>query len=72
MSNVSNPADLLPLDGRFGCGPSRVDQSTLDALAATATTFMGTSHRQPRVKDMVGQLRDGVHSAFVVRPAPRM
>ena len=52
------PADLLPADGRFGSGPSRV---RLDALRQLATrgAVMGTSHRQPPVKDLVARIRGG-------------
>ena len=40
------PAELLPADGRFGAGPSKIQPAHLDALAATGTSLMGTSHRQ--------------------------
>ncbi len=58
------PADLLPADGRFGAGPSKIQTSHLDALAATGTTLMGTSHRQAPVKDTVGRVRDGLATLF--------
>lgn len=54
------PAELLPADGRFGSGPSKVSVEALDALAATGTALMGTSHRQAPVKDLVGSVRDGI------------
>ena len=54
------PAELLPADGRFGSGPSKVPVVALDALAATGTSLMGTSHRQPPVKDLVGSVRAGI------------
>ena len=60
------PADLLPADGRFGAGPSKIQTSHLDALAATGTTLMGTSHRQAPVKDTVGRVRDGLARFFPV------
>ena len=44
------PAELKPLDGRFGSGPSRVPPARLEHLAATGATLMGTSHRQRPVK----------------------
>src|SRR5581483_8099350 len=47
------PTELLPADGRFGSGPSKVRQAQVDALAAVATTYMGTSHRQKTVKSQV-------------------
>ena len=58
------PADLLPADGRFGAGPSKIQTSHLDALAATGTTLMGTSHRQAPVKDTVGRVRQGLADLF--------
>ncbi len=35
-----------------------------EALAREAATFLGTSHRQPRVQDLVGTLRDGLRQLF--------
>ena len=58
------PADLLPADGRFGAGPSKIQTSHLDALAATGATLMGTSHRQAPVKDTVGRVRQGLADLF--------
>jgi len=54
------PADLLPEDGRFGSGPTKVRPETLEALARRATDYMGTSHRQMPVKLMVAELRNGI------------
>ena len=54
------PAELLPADGRFGSGPSKVRVEALDALAMTSTHLMGTSHRQAPVKDLVGSVRSGI------------
>ena len=45
MTDIQIPAELLPADGRFGAGPSKIQTSHLDALAATGATLMGTSHR---------------------------
>ncbi|GAB3761281.1 phosphoserine aminotransferase [Nocardioides ginsengisegetis] len=58
------PADLLPADGRFGAGPSKIQTGHLDALAATGASLMGTSHRQAPVRDLVGRVRDGLASLF--------
>ena len=58
------PADLLPADGRFGAGPSKIQTSHLDALAATGSTLMGTSHRQAPVENVVGRVRDGLAALF--------
>jgi phosphoserine aminotransferase len=35
-------------------------------LAAAAPTYLGTSHRQPRVRSVVGQLRDGLRELFAL------
>ena len=58
------PAALLPSDGRFGAGPSKIQTSHLDALAATGTRLMGTSHRQAPVRDTVGRVRQGLAELF--------
>jgi phosphoserine aminotransferase len=57
------PADLLPADGRFGCGPSKVRPEQLAAVAA-AGAVMGTSHRQKPVKALVGRIRAGLSELF--------
>ncbi|WP_107764568.1 phosphoserine transaminase [Nocardioides terrigena] len=61
---IQIPTDLLPADGRFGAGPSKIQTSHLDALAATGSTLMGTSHRQAPVKNTVGRVREGLASLF--------
>ena len=58
------PTALLPADGRFGCGPSKVRPEQLEALVAAGTTVMGTSHRQPPVKQVVGAVRAGLRDLF--------
>lgn len=58
------PADLLPADGRFGAGPSKIQPEHLTALAATGSSLMGTSHRQAPVRALVGQVREGLASLF--------
>jgi phosphoserine aminotransferase len=61
---IKIPDSLKPADGRFGAGPSKIQTSHLDALAATGTELMGTSHRQAPVKNTVGRVRDGVGQLF--------
>jgi len=58
------PDDLNPADGRFGCGPSKVRPESVASLAARAGDWMGTSHRQKPVKEVVGRLRSGLASLF--------
>ncbi len=57
------PADLKPLDGRFGCGPSKIRPQALAALSS-ADFILGTSHRQKPVKNVVKRLREGLHTLF--------
>jgi phosphoserine aminotransferase len=54
------PAALLPADGRFGCGPSRVREAQLDDLVAASRSVLGTSHRQRPVRALVGDVKQGV------------
>ena len=58
------PSDLLPSDGRFGCGPSKVRAEQVLALAKANSNLMGTSHRQPPVKQLVGSIRAGLMDLF--------
>jgi phosphoserine aminotransferase len=59
------PAELLPRDGRFGCGPSKVRPEQLAALAGPrGAALMGTSHRQAPVKNLVGSVRTGLSQLF--------
>ncbi len=58
------PAELLPTDGRFGCGPSKVRPEQIEALVAASDTVLGTSHRQPAVKNVVGSVRSGLSELF--------
>jgi phosphoserine aminotransferase len=58
------PAELLPGDGRFGCGPSKVRPEQLDALVTAGRTVLGTSHRQAPVKGLVGSVRAGLVELF--------
>ncbi len=58
------PAELLPADGRFGCGPSKVRPEALARLASEGAALMGTSHRQKPVKALVGEIRGGLRELF--------
>jgi phosphoserine aminotransferase len=62
--SITVPADLLPADGRFGCGPSKVRPEALQALATEGAAVMGTSHRQAPVKNLVKQVREGIGQLF--------
>jgi phosphoserine aminotransferase len=58
------PTSLLPADGRFGCGPSKVRPEAVEALASVGRAWLGTSHRQRPVLDAVGRLRAGLRDLF--------
>ena len=64
MSEIVIPNELKPVDGRFGCGPSKIRPEALAALAASGLSILGTSHRQKPVKDLVGRVRSGLTSLF--------
>ncbi|SFQ13193.1 phosphoserine transaminase [Amycolatopsis rubida] len=63
-AELTIPADLKPADGRFGCGPSKVREEQLAALARSGSTYLGTSHRQKPVKSLVGRVRAGLSELF--------
>lgn len=57
------PKSILPADGRFGAGPSKVRPAQVEAVVA-AQSLLGTSHRQAPVKDLVGSVRTGLSDLF--------
>ncbi len=63
-SAIEIPRDLLPSDGRFGSGPSKVRPEAVRAVADAATTLLGTSHRQPAVRNLIGAIRAGLAELF--------
>ncbi len=63
-TQLTIPPELLPADGRFGCGPSKVRPAALARLAAEGAAVMGTSHRQRPVKALVGEIRSGLRELF--------
>ena len=64
MSELKIPENLKPVDGRFGCGPSKIRPEALAALANGGTSILGTSHRQKPVKNVVNRVRTGLASLF--------
>jgi len=64
MATITIPTELLPVDGRFGCGPSKVRPEQLAYLAGPGAALMGTSHRQAPIKDLVGRVRSGFGDLF--------
>jgi phosphoserine aminotransferase len=69
MADVSSlvlPPEMLPGDGRFGCGPSKVRPEALAALAGSGASVLGTSHRQAPVKTLVRRVREGLNTLFAL------
>ncbi len=63
-ATLTLPPAMLPSDGRFGCGPSKVRPEALAALAGSGVAVMGTSHRQAPVKSLVHRVREGLSTLF--------
>ncbi len=66
VTAIQIPADLLPGDGRFGCGPAKIRPEALHALATDGARLLGTSHRQAPVRGLVGRVRSGLRDLFAV------
>ena len=60
MATITIPPSMLPEDGRFGSGPSKIRPEQVQALDAGAATVLGTSHRQSTIKQIVGSIRAGL------------
>jgi phosphoserine aminotransferase len=64
VPDIRLPAELIPSDGRFGSGPSKVRPEAVVRLAGTAATYLGTSHRQEPVRSVVRAIRHGLAELF--------
>ncbi|MFQ5554219.1 MAG: phosphoserine transaminase [Acidimicrobiia bacterium] len=64
LPTIDLPAELIPADGRFGSGPSKVRTETLRELAATGASYLGTSHRQEGVRSVVSTVRRSFNELF--------
>src|SRR6185503_1461411 len=62
--DLTLPRALLPSDGRFGSGPSKVRDEAVAALADAAHGYLGTSHRRDGVRSVVHRIRDGLTDLF--------
>jgi phosphoserine aminotransferase len=63
---IAIPAELLPADGRFASGPSKVRQEAVASLYESAPTYLGTSHRQDGVRSVVRRIREGLGQLFAL------
>jgi phosphoserine aminotransferase len=64
MPEIVIPSQILPKDGRFGCGPSKLRPEQLAAFGSKGASLMGTSHRQKPVKDLVAEIQNGLLELF--------
>jgi phosphoserine aminotransferase len=61
---ITIPSHLLPEDGRFGSGPSRVEPLFVNDLAESGSRFLGTSHRKAGVRNIVRSIQDGISALY--------
>src|SRR5690625_7559772 len=61
---IEIPENLKPADGRFGAGPSKVSAKLSQAVAAAGSDLLGTSHRQPPVRNLVASVQEGITQLF--------
>ncbi|MCI2239953.1 phosphoserine transaminase [Paenibacillus sp. TRM 82003] len=66
--DIRIPTELLPADGRFGSGPSKVRPEQVEALLRAGRDVLGTSHRQAPVKSLVRRVREGLARLFSLPP----
>jgi len=66
FDHIQIPRELIPLDGRFGCGPSLVRTEFVEALAKEAKGYLGTSHRQATVKNRVASVFEKIKTYLEV------
>ena len=66
MADILLPPEIKPADGRFGSGPSKVRPAQLAALAASGSSYLGTSHRQAPVRSLVRRAREGLAELFTL------
>ncbi len=67
-NDIRLPSNLLPSDGRFGCGPSKIRAEQMQSVMRLSETLIGTSHRQEPVQHLVGSIRDGLRELFGLLP----
>lgn len=69
--DLTIPRNLLPTDGRFGAGPSKVRSAQVETISTHNTAksrqlIVGTSHRQAPVKTLVGEIREMLTELFTL------
>lgn len=61
--SITIPSDILPRDGRFGSGPSKIRPEQVTRLIDSGSV-LGTSHRKPPVRNMVKRIQEGLTELF--------
>jgi phosphoserine aminotransferase len=64
--DLALPPELVPVDGRFGSGPSKVREHAVVQLAQAAPRYLGTSHRRDGVRSVVRDIRSGISELFAL------
>jgi phosphoserine aminotransferase len=64
FENFVVPKDLMPSDPRFGVGPSLIPVESVENLAKTGNSLLGTSHRKLAVRNLVKEVQDGLRNYF--------
>lgn len=64
MKNVTLPAELIPGDPRFGCGPSLIVMDDLTTLQRQGVHLLGTSHRKEPVIALCRDIQEGLRRYF--------
>jgi len=65
-NKISIPYGMLPSDGRFGAGPSKVRREQIDVLVSLSVTLLGSSHRQEPVKNLMAAIKSGLKTLFAL------
>ncbi|WJY14950.1 aminotransferase class V-fold PLP-dependent enzyme [Pectobacteriaceae bacterium CE90] len=63
---ITIPAELIPSDPRFGCGPSLIQLDDLTVLKEKGPHLLGTSHRKEPVRALCREIQQGLRDYLSV------
>jgi phosphoserine aminotransferase len=63
-TDIQIPPAMLPDDGRFGSGPSKIRPDVIAAMFEEWGWVLGTSHRQDPVRSLVRHVKDGLRELW--------
>jgi len=66
FKNIKIPIDLLPSDGRFGCGPSKIPSHFIDKLKINSKNILGHSHRNKNVLNLIQRCQEKIRKYFKI------